>query len=247
MQEQQQAVYREANICSRLLQAQKYFEERQQFFDGITNASKMLADTHRIREGNTGIKFWRWFGFIVYCWQCFLPMATSYFEGNAVSEPIRKFCSKLVGPGFAELLVGPIGAVLFLTIYFGSFGIIAMLWRKFKIWLTAQGLVDLEHQLNTAVEALGNEYQNYRDNTGDDCPVPFDRCHPILIRQLLEMIQRGRADTVKEAINMVLQDEHNQRMEQMSAQQLAQQQQANAYLTEIQANTMWTAWNTFWR
>lgn len=235
------------SVTDRLLQARGYFSAQQSLFDSIAKQSQKLESIERFRNVGTGFGLLILIGFVVYCWKCFLPMGDYYAEQSPLFTSLLEWLRSVLSVGWALLAFLAIGLVLFLGIYFVGAVLATGVWMGVKSAMTAPAKTKAQTQLTQALEALAAHYQQYKAELGDDCPVPFDRCHPGLIGQLLDTIACGRADTVKEAINVIVQDEHNQRMEQMGAQQVQQLQQANAYLRQIQSNTSWTAWNTFWR
>lgn len=234
-------------VTDRLLQANGYFSQHQPLFDSIEKNGDKLAQIERFRQGSTLTTLLGVAGFLFYCWKIAPPMANSYFEGNFISDPLAEFLGRYMGPGWVVLIALVVAIALFFLIFFAAMVLVALVISTIKDRMTAPAKKAAESALDSTMEQLFAAYQGYAQAAGDDCPVPFDRCHPVLIRQLMGMIQSGRADTVKEAINLVLQDEHNQRMEQMSAQQLGELRQANSYLRQIEKNTSWTAWNTMWR
>ena len=45
------------------------------------------------------------------------------------------------------------------------------------------------------------------------CPVGFEYTYPPILQQLKQIVQTGRADTLKEAINVMIDDNHKSNME----------------------------------
>lgn len=67
---------------------------------------------------------------------------------------------------------------------------------------------ETEEKLNKITEELIQYYQEY-----GYCPTGPSYTNPKILRKLRELIYMGRADTIKEAINTMLQDTHNSEME----------------------------------
>ncbi len=124
-----------------------------------------------------------------------------------------------------------------------NFGI--KLYKKLKVALSQKSLGKYGGIYNECVEELKNHYMNYEVLNGEKSPIPFNRSHPELIMQIINIVNFGRADSVKEAINVIIQDEHNQYMQDMQKQQLMQLNGINRTLNKIESNTSWIAWNTF--
>lgn len=66
----------------------------------------------------------------------------------------------------------------------------------------------LYKQLNKVGSDLYSHYVNYAN-----CPISYEYSNPELIIVLRKMISSGRAESVKEAINLMIDDEHKARME----------------------------------
>ena len=65
-------------------------------------------------------------------------------------------------------------------------------------------LADLHNNLNAYYKAY------------DNCPVGFNSCHPETLNKIRRVITSGRADTIKEALNILAQDDHNKTMENLA-------------------------------
>ena len=91
--------------------------------------------------------------------------------------------------------------------------------------------------IDEKMDEIAAYYNQYENVMGETCPVPLERCHPFLIEQIIGMISSKRAESIKEAINLIIQDEHNQKIANLAEQQLLQLEQANYYLKAISKNT----------
>lgn len=93
-------------------------------------------------------------------------------------------------------------------------------------------LKQYEDRLYELAEELNNHYLNY-----GYCPVAASYTNPQILTLIREPIDLGRADTIKEAINVMIQDSHNSEMElqaQMAAQaaaSTARSSKATAFFT----------------
>ena len=63
---------------------------------------------------------------------------------------------------------------------------------------------------------LGEDLSNYYENYGY-CPVAASYTNPRILREIRKPIEMGRADTIKEAMNLLVQDAHNAEMEAQAA------------------------------
>ena len=66
--------------------------------------------------------------------------------------------------------------------------------------------------IDEKMDEIAAYYNQYENVMGETCPVPLERCHPFLIEQIIGMISSKRAESIKEAINLIIQDEHNQKL-----------------------------------
>jgi len=96
----------------------------------------------------------------------------------------------------------------------------------------ASFLKQYEDRRDALAEELNNHYMNY-----GYCPVAASYTNPQILTLIREPIDLGRADTIKEAINVMIQDSHNSEMElqaQMAAQaaaSAARSSKATAFFT----------------
>ncbi|MBE7071231.1 MAG: hypothetical protein E7383_00540 [Ruminococcaceae bacterium] len=83
---------------------------------------------------------------------------------------------------------------------------------------------------------ISNELSEYYQNYGY-CPVAASYTNPKILSLILEPINLGRADTIKEAINVIIQDSHNSEMElqaqiaAQAAESAARSSKATAFFT----------------
>lgn len=62
-------------------------------------------------------------------------------------------------------------------------------------------MTDIENQLEVYYRDYGY------------CPIGIEFCDPDIIKSLADVVRTGRADTIKEAINVLLDDAHKTTME----------------------------------
>jgi hypothetical protein len=234
-------------VMARLLTAQQYFSLEQAVFDALSSAAEKRERIEEFRSGNGFISLLGIIGFVVYCWKYFFSFFDWFTERSTVVNNIFLHIIGSVLPHFLVIILWVVSMFFCFIILYGiGFGIVILGVEMIKKMLTEPFYKRQLAETDKKIEELASIYQKYESNIGDTCPIPFDRCHPVLIGQLIEVILSGRADTVKDAINLIIQDEHNQKMLALGEQQVKNLQQANAYLKEISKNTRSIAWNTFW-
>ena len=100
-----------------------------------------------------------------------------------------------------------------------------------------EGLKLQMQQLNDELVAYYNDYPGF-------CPVAFEYSHPASIAELMDLIRLRRADTIKEAMNVMIEDIHRANLEQSQQEILYQTQNASR---AARSTAFWSAANFFKR
>lgn len=74
-----------------------------------------------------------------------------------------------------------------------------------------QNMEDLIAERKRLSRVLMEAYEDY-----PNCPVGIEYCRPSVLYDLYEYLRKGRAETIKEAINLLEADEHNAEMKQIA-------------------------------
>ncbi len=96
--------------------------------------------------------------------------------------------------------------------------------------------IDRYYELNEELYAHYCRYEN--------CPIGPEYTNPANLQVIRQTIISGRADTIKEALNILVEDAHRERMEDLSARTAQYAQQAAASAAETAARAGQTARNT---
>ena len=118
--------------------------------------------------------------------------------------------------GFLAFMLGETAAVLGLLALLGSIGMIVG--GIFKKKNHAVAYENYRKRYAYLSETLYRHYLNY-----PNCPVGAEYANPDILMTLMGYLQSGRADTIKESINLAISE--------------AQQAEINNYLAGIEANT----------
>lgn len=130
---------------------------------------------------------------------------TGGFVFTGIALGLLLFGSMLGGKGFGAFLIIvalilAIPGVVKLLIYF----------TKNSTWTTKKA------QAETRYEELSAELMQYYQQYGY-CPVGAEYTNPAILQQLRDVIQSGYADTSKDAINYLIQQQHNATVEKNTA------------------------------
>ena len=144
----------------------------------------------------------------------FEPVADDFRRVDAVNDEINFLSHKsyagVIGAGIVILIIGiiimlcggiPVGiAVLIVAIVlFVVPGV-----QKNNDQQTIENLKEEKRELSRLLFDKYNEYPN--------CPVGIEYCRSDVLYDLYEYLRKGRAETIKEAINLLESDEHNAEM-----------------------------------
>lgn len=144
----------------------------------------------------------------------FEPVADDFRRVDAVNDEINFLSHKsyagVIGAGIVILIIGiiimlcggiPVGiAVLIVAIVlFVVPGV-----QKNNDSKTIEDLKEEKRDLSKLLMDRYNEYPN--------CPVGIEYCREDVLYDLYEYLRKGRAETIKEAINLLESDEHNAEM-----------------------------------
>lgn len=240
------------NVLEQLFLAKDYFLKRQDLFDDMANAKAKYDNIESFRNGSTVMLFLLFVGFVIYCWKCFLPFGRWFLNDL---ESVVAFFNKL-RTMMPQILVFILWLVLVPVIFLGFYllimVIVLIISSIIKSIITGPSIKRQIQIIDEKMDEIAAYYNQYENVMGETCPVPLERCHPFLIEQIIGMISSKRAESIKEAINLIIQDEHNQKIANLAEQQLLQLEQANYYLKAISKNTKKIAndtsaikWNTF--
>ena len=144
----------------------------------------------------------------------FEPVANDFRRVDVINDQIgflsNKKYSGLIGAGVTTLIIGiivtlcggiPVGIALIISavIMFACSGA-----QKNKDRQTIEDLKTEKRELSRILLDKYNEYPN--------CPVGIEYCREDVLYDLYEYLRKGRAETIKEAINLLESDEHNAKM-----------------------------------
>ena len=102
------------------------------------------------------------------------------------------------------------GASLFIAVALIVIGLCMVLSHSSKVD-NAKKTVD---ESVKRMEEIGQELAAHYNNYGY-CPVGLEYTFPRTLEQIYEVVRQGRADTIKEAMNQIVYDEHNAEMERL--------------------------------
>lgn len=128
-----------------------------------------------------------------------------HFTGNA-EYFTEEQCTVILISIFASLLV--LGLILLIV------GIVSHVKSGNTKRQEREDYINRMKQINgSVVSELEDYYLKYKEANGNDCPVSFPNTHPNDLRKIESTIVEGRADSIKEAINVILQDNRNSRIQ----------------------------------
>lgn len=122
--------------------------------------------------------------------------------------------------GFSSAIGGgSIPSIIFGMLLTGG-GVSLILYRLKKMEQRKEALDELEDERNVLSSKIQNLYDTY-----PNCPVGFEYCKPDILNTLYVYIKQGRAETIKEAINLLASEEHNAEMRKIAleTQKIAQE------------------------
>ena len=102
------------------------------------------------------------------------------------------------------------GPALFVGIVLLILGICLIASRSNKVSNAQKAVKDSVKRMEQIAQELAVHYNNY-----GYCQVGLEYTFPRTIEQIYEVIRQGRADTIKEAMNLIIYDEHNAEMERL--------------------------------
>lgn len=234
-------------ILTQLTTAHNYFSMEGKLFDELEMRIGKKEGIENFRNSNYLLSFLGIIGFFVYCWKCFMPIANWFTEESPVINSIFEKIGTVL-PSLLVIILWVISMlVFFIIVYFIGAVVVSMFFLNIKIMITEPSYKRQIAHINTKIEEITLVYNSYENTIGEKCPIPFDRCTPSSIVEIIDVVSSSRADSVKEAINIILQDEYNNEMKKLGEQQVDSLNQANIHLKKISKNTRRIAWNTFWR
>lgn len=194
----------QCDTTERLATAKGYFGQKQALFDALAVSAQKCDSIERFRSSSTLMTILAIVGLVVYCWKAFLPFSHWFFEESPAIEGFFDMLSEQIHVGLVVVLWLIAMLVCYVLIYIAALLVVGILLMQIKTLCTAATHKRHSALVDQHIEALAEHYSHYKDALKDDCPVPFERCHPALIEQLQAIVLAGRADTVKEAINILL-------------------------------------------
>ncbi len=111
------------------------------------------------------------------------------------------------------LLEKDLGYIKYVSIFF----VIAIVFTFF-FYITQRkkindSILDADYKIERIVEAIQEWYDEY-----PQCPIGVEYCHPDTLAILYDYLRKGRAETIKEALNLLANDQHNAEMKQIAIQ-----------------------------
>ena len=144
----------------------------------------------------------------------FKPVANDFRRIDAVNDQIDHLTNKkysgVIGAGITILVIG------LLIILCGGIpvgiGVIVVAIMLFVVSGVQknndqQTIEDLKVEKRELSRLLFEKYKEY-----SNCPVGIEYCREDVLHDLYEYLRKGRAETIKEAINLLESDEHNAEM-----------------------------------
>ena len=190
-----------------------YFGKKEDLYNALTNCVNEIEHPRRVRyskeKGTLQIVIGgllMLFSFpITLALYCLIAVLCEHFTGNAEYFNEEQSTVILISV-FASLLV--LGLILLII------GIV----RHVKSGNTKRqergDYINGMKQINSSiVSELEDYYLKYKEANGNDCPVSFPNTHPNDLRKIEATIAEGRADSIKEAINVILQDNRNSQIQ----------------------------------
>ncbi len=150
-------------------------------------------------------------------WGCILTIAGGILTGFAIISAFSKLFNGYFNSAASTFLIALLTAV-FLVLP----GILLIMLDKKKIRVEYnQQLTYYTNRYYDLSDELYNHYLNYKN-----CPIGPEYTNPSNIQVILDTIVSGRADSTKEALNVLVEDAHRNRMENYAAQAAQYAQQA---------------------
>ena len=144
----------------------------------------------------------------------FEPVADDFRRVDAVNDQIDMLSNKkysgYIGTGISLIVIAliimlcggiPVGIALIIA---GAVILIVAGAVKKQDQQTIENLKEEKRELSRLLFDKYNEYPN--------CPVGIEYCRSDVLYDLYEYLRKGRAETIKEAINLLESDEHNAEM-----------------------------------
>lgn len=229
--------------------AKEYFNSKREVFDKYEQYLGNKEGIERFREGGCLISILGFVGFFVYCWKCFEPFRIWFMEN---STTVQKIFNSIRGWFDKESLFGDFFIVVFwflswiicyIVLYIALLFLLAVSVQIIKRIITIPAYKKNIAKIDNTFNELTNIYNEYERTTGRCCPVPFDRSHPEAIKEITEIINSNRADSVKDAINIIISDQHNSKMEVIGKARLEQEKIRNKHLKKISKDINAIKWS----
>ncbi len=134
-------------------------------------------------------------------------------------------------------LLSGIFSILNLVVFWGSIGIVVAVYFAYKKKLERE-CMEAEQQAALEQEAGQKILQEHQEELS---VIPVDCLYPLATEYLIKMLESGRAETLKEALQLFDEQLHRWNMEASYANILAEQQRQTQYLRNIEHNTRETA------
>lgn len=173
----------------------EYFSPMQPKYDEYDQCSETIGECSRNHGSTVGIGV-----FLCVLGSAFL-LILLYFAGvsgivNSIREDPESFLISML------LSFAILGACLFLGPYFIASSIVKEKNRNKR----------LMESINRQV-VLANELTNHYNNYGNICLVGAEFSNPRILALISNTLRQGRADTIKDAINVMFDDAHKTQME----------------------------------
>ena len=174
-----------------------YFGQKGDLYDEYDRVNDQLDAMAKYRR--PGLRAW---GIIFLCIGIFALFiaATVILAASSGKEIVRADIDNIVVLLILPVIFLGVG-ILMLCLYSGS---------KKK---TRKNIEQLTDRVGELTEQLSEYYQQY-----GYCMVGLEYTNPKILQHMAELIRQGRADTPKEAINIMIEDAHRSEMEMMQMQ-----------------------------
>ena len=110
--------------------------------------------------------------------------------------------------GLLALLCSMIGATIkYVSIIVPAIAVFAFV-TSFLSYKKHSGIInESEDKMDRLIDAIVDWYNEY-----PQCPLGVEYCHPDILNTIYNLIRQGRAETIKEALNVFISDSHNAAM-----------------------------------
>ena len=144
----------------------------------------------------------------------FDPVADDFRRVDAINDEINFLSHKsyagVIGAGIVILVIGvlimlcggiPVGIAMLIV------GIVLFVVPGVQKNNDSKTIEDLKEEKRDLSKLLLDRYNEY-----PNCPIGIEYCREDVLYDLYEYLRKGRAETIKEAINLLESDEHNAEM-----------------------------------